>query len=308
MIPTYNQGRYISEAIDSVLSQTYKNIEIIVGDDASTDDTPVLIGQYLNHANIKIIRNLENIGRVENYRNLLNKHATGDLIINLDGDDFFTNDHFIALAVQKFEENPRAVIVAGLVRNTGRGPDKLSELPPYNFMAGIDFLKRLTLRGYYLMHMGVVYDAHKARNIDFYRSYATSSDLESLYRLLYMGDIEFIHEEVGVWRLHDNNASSKVLLSKSLCNLRIWDSVFSPLNQRRQYKFSLNFHRAKVKSYFASQNFIEISRQSKQLALIFILRYFKSDIFSTVLFLANPKNYLRVFFGLLSPYDPKISK
>jgi len=175
-------------------------------------------------------------------------------------------------------------------------------------MTGINFLKRLTGPGYYLMHMGVVYDAHIARNIDFYRSKATSSDLESLYRILYFGEITFIREEVGGWRLHGSNESSKVSVNKSLENLKIWDSVFSPLNQGRQYSFSLSYQRAKVKSYFASQNFIEISGQSKQLALIFILRYFKSDIFSTVIFLINPKNYLRVFFGLVSPYDPNISK
>ena len=43
MIPVYNQARYIREAIDSALMQTYSNLEVIVGDDASTDATAKIV-------------------------------------------------------------------------------------------------------------------------------------------------------------------------------------------------------------------------------------------------------------------------
>ena len=49
IIPTYNCSKYILNAIESVLSQTYKNIELIVVDDGSTDDTQKIIEPYLKN-------------------------------------------------------------------------------------------------------------------------------------------------------------------------------------------------------------------------------------------------------------------
>ena len=45
MIPTFNQAAFIGEAIGSALAQTYSNLEIIVGDDASTDATPEILAR-----------------------------------------------------------------------------------------------------------------------------------------------------------------------------------------------------------------------------------------------------------------------
>ena len=49
IIPTYNQSRFLADAIQSVLSQTYQNFEIIVVDDGSTDDTAQVGAQFGDH-------------------------------------------------------------------------------------------------------------------------------------------------------------------------------------------------------------------------------------------------------------------
>ena len=53
--PVYNGENYLSQAIESVLKQTYKNIEFIVVDDGSTDKTSDLVKAYLNQPNIRYI-------------------------------------------------------------------------------------------------------------------------------------------------------------------------------------------------------------------------------------------------------------
>ncbi len=83
VIPVYNGGRYISNAIESILNQTYTNVEVIVVDDGSTDDTYEKIKPYLPE--IKYIRQ-ENSG-VCNARNAGIISSTGDLISFLDHDD-----------------------------------------------------------------------------------------------------------------------------------------------------------------------------------------------------------------------------
>ena len=88
IIPAYNTAQYLHPAVDSCLSQSYKNVEVIVVDDCSTDSTPEYLKwlEKQGHANLKIIRNEVNLGRSAS-RNLGNNAATGDIIAVLDADD-----------------------------------------------------------------------------------------------------------------------------------------------------------------------------------------------------------------------------
>ena len=85
--PTYNSEKFINETIGSVLKQTYKNWELILIDDASTDDTLRIIKSYIkNNFNISLIRNSSNQGAgVSRNKGIL--EAKGDFIAFLDADD-----------------------------------------------------------------------------------------------------------------------------------------------------------------------------------------------------------------------------
>jgi len=83
LINTYNYGRYLPFAINSVLAQTYPNLEILVVDDGSTDHTPGILGQYGDR--IRVIRT-HNGGQGHAF-NVGIPAASGDLIMLLDADD-----------------------------------------------------------------------------------------------------------------------------------------------------------------------------------------------------------------------------
>ncbi|BAQ64667.1 glycosyltransferase [Geminocystis sp. NIES-3709] len=85
VIPTYNCSKYIIEAIESVFSQTYSNLEIIVIDDGSIDNTKTIIKPYLN----RISYFYQDNQGASKARNFGIEKAKGELIAFLDADDFF---------------------------------------------------------------------------------------------------------------------------------------------------------------------------------------------------------------------------
>ena len=62
VIPTYNRGRLITRAIDSVLTQTYPNVDVVVIDDGSTDDTPAKLRAYEGDSRVRLVRVDHNLG------------------------------------------------------------------------------------------------------------------------------------------------------------------------------------------------------------------------------------------------------
>lgn len=87
VIATYNGEKYIDKQIESILQQTHPNLEIIVVDDCSTDNTLNILKQYaVKDSRIKIYRNDSNLGYVKNFEKGL-QLATGDFIAPSDQDD-----------------------------------------------------------------------------------------------------------------------------------------------------------------------------------------------------------------------------
>lgn len=86
IITTKNRADILPRAIGSVLNQTYENIEIIVVDDGSTDDTATVIAEYQNEHSIILIRNEKSVGACR-ARNQGIERASGEFIAGLDDDD-----------------------------------------------------------------------------------------------------------------------------------------------------------------------------------------------------------------------------
>lgn len=90
VIPCYNASRYILESIDSVLNQTYKNIEVIVVDDCSLDDSYNIVKEYfLTRSNVKLYKTAANSGTPAVPRNLGVQLSSGEYIAFLDADDIW---------------------------------------------------------------------------------------------------------------------------------------------------------------------------------------------------------------------------
>lgn len=109
IVPVYNTEPYLRECFDSLIAQTYKNIEIIIVNDGSTDNSIDIINEYANKfSNIKII-NQENKG-YSGARNTALEYVTGDYVGFVDSDDYIKPDMFEKLLTTA--ENNDADIVS----------------------------------------------------------------------------------------------------------------------------------------------------------------------------------------------------
>lgn len=94
IIPVYNTGKYIAKAVESVLNQTFKDLELIIIDDASTDDTYSICEEYAkNDSRVRLFKNEQNLGMMPNWNHAL-QYITGKFWAKLDSDDWW-QENFI---------------------------------------------------------------------------------------------------------------------------------------------------------------------------------------------------------------------
>jgi len=116
IIPCYNLGQFLDEAVNSVLAQTFQDFEILIVDDGSTDeDTVRLLADY-DRPKTRVWRT-PNRGQAA-ARNLLIGHATGDYLCALDADDRLHPEYF-AKALRQFDEDPALTFVSAWVQEFG---------------------------------------------------------------------------------------------------------------------------------------------------------------------------------------------
>lgn len=131
IIPTYNRKNYIVKAINSVLMQTYKNIEIIILDDCSADGTAEVVFEFnKKNPGIILIKNTTNLGFVKN----LNKGvslAKGKYIARLDDDDIWSDSEKLEKQIKFLEENAEyALIGGGVIKTDKDGKENVRFLVP----------------------------------------------------------------------------------------------------------------------------------------------------------------------------------
>ena len=92
IVPVYKVEQYLSQCVESLLAQSYKDLEIILVDDGSPDNSPELCDNWARKDNRVKVLHKQN-GGLSDARNAGLKQATGEYVIFIDGDDFWLNDY-----------------------------------------------------------------------------------------------------------------------------------------------------------------------------------------------------------------------
>lgn len=120
LIPVYKVEKYIQRCLKSVLEQTYKNLEVIVVDDASPDYSVLLLNEELQKypqriKQVKVIKHDRNLGLAQ-ARNTALRAATGDYIFNIDSDDYLLENTAIESFVKTAIANNADIVEGDFVR------------------------------------------------------------------------------------------------------------------------------------------------------------------------------------------------
>ena len=118
VMATFNGEKFLREQIDSILNQTYRNFELIIGDDCSNDGTLSILKDYAQKDDrIRIVENKVNLGFKKNFENLLSL-AKGDYIAFSDQDDIWTLNH-LELLLSKADEYDLVCSNSSLIDSEG---------------------------------------------------------------------------------------------------------------------------------------------------------------------------------------------
>jgi len=251
IIPSYNASAYVIEAIDSALAQTYKDVEVIVVDDGSTDNTKQLLAPYVRNSKIRYIYQA-NKG-LSGARNTGIKAARGEYIALLDADDLFLPGK-IEKQVAHLEACPSCdVSYCDLYHFNDGEPDILLKLN-YSYYSGKDVLPNL-LRKSFIAPVTVVFRKSVFDRFGLFdeamRQFA--EDLEFWLRLVHGGaQICFLPEILAKLRLRgegniqslENQPKMKLTALRVIENL---NAKMSPIERRESgIRFSLMKHRLKL--------------------------------------------------------------
>ena len=211
-IPTYNAEKIVMGTLQSILNQTYQNLEIIVVDNASTDDTLALL-QKLKDPRIKIYKNSKNIGAEKNWGRCI-ELANGEYIAIFHADDLYMPD-MVEKQVQTFQDNPSvgAVFTMGNHindRDEVSGKHKLPvELKGKEIYYFTEIFISILRAGNFLMCPSAMVRSEiytKLAPFDDER-FGTSADLDMWLRILERHQIAILDEKLMSWRV-----SNKVIV------------------------------------------------------------------------------------------------
>jgi len=238
IIPTFNQVVFLRRTVASVRAQTWTDYEIIVVDDASTDETPAYLR---SQTDLRVIRNPANSGSSFS-RNQGLLAAQGRYVAFLDGDDLFLPDK-LTVQVQALEDDPRLGMVYGDIqfcdeeerdlpwrssdmRSPHPGPDIFESLSYGNF---IPVHAALTRRAA-LDSMGRFFDEAMPRSAE---------DWHFWLRLAAVCRVRYQPVVLGKYRVHGSNTSQRRLnLTLGNAMVRRWliaSPLFTRLSPAAQY-------------------------------------------------------------------------
>jgi len=231
IIPTYNGDRYLSQAIDSVLSQTYSNYEIIIVDDGSTDNTYRIVQHYFETSqDPSLIRYIVQSNQgVAAARNRGIQEARGELIALLDQDDVFLPEK-LAHQVACFDYNLNVAIVNSGWCLIDQNNNKISDIEPWHNLPNLTLETWITRTP--ILPSALMFRRESWQQVGGFNSrFNGVDDVDFIWRLALQGYSAIWLPEITVnYRQHEQTVSNQKARERANLIIALHDHFFNQPN------------------------------------------------------------------------------
>ncbi|HPO61634.1 MAG TPA: glycosyltransferase [Candidatus Kapabacteria bacterium] len=245
IIPSYNYAQYITEAIDSVLNQTYTNWELIIVDDGSRDNSIEIIKKYVSKLPDKIFLFTHSNNENKNLKATLELAFTkinGEIAAFLDADDIW-NKNNLEKKVSYFNKLKNCSLVYSDLELIGEKEDILSKYQDYlaysryigrkQLGKEFDAMKYLKERNPIISFSNIAIRADVVPSIKLSKEFEIWSDwVVSIYAAR-KGTFFYIPEKLFQWRIHKESANTKYMkdLNPKILGMRFKKWIFSEIGE-----------------------------------------------------------------------------
>lgn len=208
IITTYNRAHLLENAINGALIQNYQNLEIIIADNASSDNTSGIVAKYLSRGNIKYIRHDRNIGSLANHNSALRDYASGEWVIFVSDDDYLDTDTFVTDAIDLIKDygfEKVAFLQTGFYTLYPDG-EKVLGVPRIEkdidyFKCGQYFLDYFNIR--HFSFTTTIFNRDLALKFNIFNDDHYGTDVELMLLMSLYNDVILVKKPYGVYRIHD---------------------------------------------------------------------------------------------------------
>ena len=242
IMAAYNAERFVGEAIDSVLAQTYANWELVCVDDCSADGTVGVVEDYAaREARVRLIRNATNLGAAQS-RNVAIENAQGEYLAILDADDVSLPDRFERSLRAFAESDERTGLVGSQAYfidedGTSLGESTMTCLPEY--LTGEVIPDASPMR-----HSSWMMRADVVRALCGYEAaFRGSHDYDLYLRLTREARAVYLEPPMVKWRWHSGQISSQLPRTQEAMRL-LARARRAALNEGRAFDLQAEYERA----------------------------------------------------------------
>lgn len=241
LIPSYNPGDYLQDAMKSVFKQSYRNWQLILVDDASTDDSLEKVQDYLSHPKVTLIRNNYNLGQSKSM-NIGLKQVETPYVIQLDADDWLL-PRTLETLVQEARRQPKEVaVISGNIKVVveEKAVGKREDTPPVFIRKGRNFKDRWD---FMLSNASVWPRFYRTEALRSIGGWPTDDPFEGRYmedkrilmRLIERYSFHWIDQVLYVHRRHEYNQTGKMQAYRYITQwnikdaLKRWGDLYNPV-------------------------------------------------------------------------------